>query len=75
MGRVLRSKYDYGLMLFADKRYKRKDYLEKVPQWIRAQMQPAHLDMSTDVAVQTAGTFFKEMGQEFKMPEEMLWRG
>jgi len=31
VGRVLRSKYDYGMMIFADKRYKRKDFLDKVP--------------------------------------------
>lgn len=35
VGRVLRSKYDYGQMIFADKRYKRKDFLSKLPQWIQ----------------------------------------
>ena len=34
VGRVLRSKYDYGLMIFADKRYKRRDYVKKLPAWI-----------------------------------------
>lgn len=29
--------------------------------------------MSTDVAVQTAQYFFKEMGQEFKMPHEYMY--
>lgn len=39
VGRVLRSKYDYGLMIFADQRYERKDKQGKLPQWIRNQME------------------------------------
>ena len=35
VGRVLRSKYDYGMMIFADKRYKRRDFIEKLPAWIK----------------------------------------
>jgi DNA excision repair protein ERCC-2 len=31
VGRVLRSKYDYGLMIFADKRYARADKKDKLP--------------------------------------------
>jgi len=31
VGRVLRSKYDYGLMVFADKRYRRAEYRSKLP--------------------------------------------
>jgi len=38
VGRVLRSKYDYGLMIFADKRYSRADKLDKFPIWIRNQL-------------------------------------
>jgi DNA excision repair protein ERCC-2 len=34
VGRVLRSKYDYGLMVFADKRYRRAEYRNKLPKWI-----------------------------------------
>ena len=69
----MRSKYDYGMMIFADKRYKRKEFLDKVPTWIRNQMSTGHRDMSTDVAVQTAAHFFKEMGQPFSMPNDLLY--
>ena len=31
VGRILRSKYDYGLMIFADSRYKKSDKKEKLP--------------------------------------------
>ena len=77
VGRVLRSKYDYGMMIFADKRYKSKSYLDKLPTWIRDQLfnskTACHTDLSTDITVQVASTFFKEMGQPFQMPREMLY--
>ena len=73
VGRVLRSKYDYGQMIFADKRYKRKDYFEKLPQWIRNQLAPECTDLSTDVTVKIATDFFKEMGQPFQMPSNMMY--
>lgn len=55
VGRVLRSKYDYGMMIFADKRYKRKDFTDKMPEWIRHQLfsqkNECHKDLSTDITV------------------------
>ena len=60
-------------MIFADKRYKRKDFLEKVPQWIRNQMKVENQDLSTDLAVQTASAYFKEMGQPFTMPSDLMF--
>ena len=32
VGRVIRSKRDYGMMVFADKRYQRHDKRDKLPQ-------------------------------------------
>ena len=69
----MRSKYDYGMMIFADKRYKMKTYTDKLPVWIRDQLfntkSASHTDLSTDITVQVASTFFKDMGQPFQMPE------
>ena len=65
VGRVLRSKYDYGQMIFADKRYKRKEYFEKLPQWIRNQTDFVFRDLSTDVVIKESQSFFKDMGQPF----------
>ena len=78
VGRVLRSKYDYGMMIFADKRYKRKDFTDKMPEWIRHQLfsqkNECYKDLSTDITVQVASNFFKEMGQhDFVMPKNMLY--
>ena len=35
-------------------------------------MHPGQVDMSTDVAIQQAITFFKEMGQDLKIPDDLL---
>ena len=48
MGRVLRSKYDYGLMIFADKRYARSDKKEKLPIWIKNHIEPGSDNISID---------------------------
>tara|TARA_B110000971_G_scaffold52124_1_gene52846 strand:- start:114 stop:359 length:246 start_codon:yes stop_codon:yes gene_type:complete len=34
VGRVIRSKIDYGLMIFADSRYTKADKRNKLPKWI-----------------------------------------
>lgn len=38
-------------MILADKRYKRKDYVDKLPKWIRNKLNVAFTDLSTDVTV------------------------
>jgi DNA excision repair protein ERCC-2 len=73
VGRVLRSKFDYGMMIFADERFSRKDKKEKFPEWIKSQLRDGTSSLSVDIAVQTATLFFKEMGQPFEMPRQLLY--
>ena len=73
VGRVLRSKYDYGMMIFADARFQRKDKQDKFPAWIKSQLEAGSQNLSVDIAVQTAAHFFKEMGQPFEMPKQLLY--
>ena len=40
MGRVIRSKQDYGIMILADQRYARADKRQKLPGWIREEHPP-----------------------------------
>eukprot|EP00899_Mesostigma_viride_P004876 jgi/Mesvir1/1438/Mv14431-RA.2 len=54
MGRVIRSKADYGLMVLADKRYNRHDKRNKLPGWIISNLKDAHLNLSTDMALHSA---------------------
>jgi DNA excision repair protein ERCC-2 len=66
VGRVIRSKKDYGVMVFADQRYARADKRSKIPDWIQASIEPGHMVMATDVAVQVARRFLLQMSQPFK---------
>jgi len=63
VGRVIRGKDDYGVMIFADIRYSRMDKLKKLPEWISSYLTPGHNNLSTDEAVNIAKRFFKEMAQ------------
>eukprot|EP01054_Gregarina_sp_Poly1_P003100 Gregarina_sp_Poly_1__3099@NODE_1872_length_3157_cov_37_260841_g1214_i0_p1_GENE_NODE_1872_length_3157_cov_37_260841_g1214_i0NODE_1872_length_3157_cov_37_260841_g1214_i0_p1_ORF_typecomplete_len864_score121_63Helicase_C_2/PF13307_6/7_4e03Helicase_C_2/PF13307_6/2_3e47HBB/PF06777_11/5_2e24HBB/PF06777_11/1_3e06DEAD_2/PF06733_15/3_3e23DEAD_2/PF06733_15/1_4e06ResIII/PF04851_15/4_3e12DEAD/PF00270_29/0_068DEAD/PF00270_29/2_7e02AAA_22/PF13401_6/45AAA_22/PF13401_6/0_77FtsK_SpoIIIE/PF01580_18/0_15DUF2075/PF0 len=65
VGRVIRSKVDYGLMVFADFRYGKTDKKEKMPEWILTCMDPHHTSLSVDVAVAIAKRFLLEMSQPF----------
>ncbi|CAI9107909.1 OLC1v1007391C1 [Oldenlandia corymbosa var. corymbosa] len=65
VGRVIRSKADYGMMIFADKRYTRHDKRSKLPRWILLQLRDAHLNLSTDMAVHIAKEFLRKMAQPY----------
>ncbi|KAJ9543229.1 hypothetical protein OSB04_022936 [Centaurea solstitialis] len=65
VGRVIRSKADYGMMIFADKRYTRHDKRSKLPSWILSHLRDAHLNLSTDMAVHIAREFLRKMAQPY----------
>ncbi|KAA3471124.1 DNA repair helicase UVH6 [Gossypium australe] len=65
VGRVIRSKADYGMMIFADKRYSRHDKRSKLPNWILSHLQDANLNLSTDMALHIAREFLKKMAQPY----------
>jgi len=63
VGRVMRSKKDYGVMVFADSRYNRYDKRSKLPPWIQQFLKASHLSLSTDMALDIIKGFMREMGQ------------
>uniref|UniRef100_A0A2P2LDT9 DNA 5'-3' helicase n=1 Tax=Rhizophora mucronata TaxID=61149 RepID=A0A2P2LDT9_RHIMU len=65
VGRVIRSKADYGMMIFADKRYSRHDKRSKLPSWILSHLRDAHLNLSTDMALYIAREFLRKMAQPY----------
>ncbi|GMP29736.1 hypothetical protein CsSME_00004719 [Camellia sinensis var. sinensis] len=65
VGRVFRSKADYGMMIFADKRYSRHDKRSKLPGWILSHLRDAHLNLSTDMAMHIAREFLQKMAQPY----------
>lgn len=66
VGRVLRGKTDYGLMVFADKRFARVDKRNKLPKWIASSISDASSNLSTDMAVAIAKKFLRTMAQPFE---------
>ncbi|XP_029863024.1 general transcription and DNA repair factor IIH helicase subunit XPD, partial [Aquila chrysaetos chrysaetos] len=65
VGRALRGKTDYGLMVFADKRFARADKRGKLPRWIQEHITDANLNLTVDEAVQVAKFFLRQMAQPF----------
>lgn len=66
VGRVLRGKTDYGIMIFADKRYSRQEKRMKLPKWIASEMPDGLVNLSTDVALGMCKQFLKAMAQPFE---------
>lgn len=63
LGRVLRGKDDYGIMVLADKRFARKR--TQLPKWIQNAVLESDTNLSTDMAVAVAKKFLRTMAQPF----------
>lgn len=63
VGRVIRSKTDYGIVILADERYNRFDKRSKFPPWIKNFIRDERLKLSTDVAVDQMRQFLRQLGQ------------
>ncbi|SMN21671.1 similar to Saccharomyces cerevisiae YER171W RAD3 5' to 3' DNA helicase, involved in nucleotide excision repair and transcription [Maudiozyma saulgeensis] len=61
LGRVLRGKDDYGVMVLADRRFSRKR--NQLPKWISQGLSDADLNLSTDMAISNAKQFLRTMAQ------------
>jgi DNA excision repair protein ERCC-2 len=73
VGRVIRSKKDYGLMIFADQRYGRYDKRSKLPQWIQKNINEDHYNLSTDMCIDLSRQFLTEMAQPFDAASAIGW--
>ncbi|PNF15640.1 TFIIH basal transcription factor complex helicase XPD subunit [Cryptotermes secundus] len=56
VGRAIRGKTDYGIMIFADKRFSRADKRNKLPKWIQEHLKDSLCNLSTEEAVQVNKT-------------------
>ncbi|CAL5871645.1 uncharacterized protein PFLUO_LOCUS5898 [Penicillium psychrofluorescens] len=68
LGRVLRGKDDYGVMVLADRRFERKR--PQLPKWINQAMLDSETNLSTDMAVANAKNFLRTMAQPFKAKDQ-----
>lgn len=55
VGRAIRGKTDYGIMIFADKRFSRADKRSKLPKWIQEHLKDSLCNLSTEEAIQVKG--------------------
>lgn len=68
LGRVLRGKDDYGIMVLADRRYQKKR--NQLPKWINQALQEADANLSTDMAISNAKKFLRDMAQPFHAKDQ-----
>lgn len=61
LGRVLRGKDDYGIMVLADRRFAKKR--NQLPKWINQAILDADVNLSTDMAIAAAKKFLRGMAQ------------
>ncbi|XP_022090985.1 TFIIH basal transcription factor complex helicase XPD subunit-like isoform X1 [Acanthaster planci] len=71
VGRALRGKTDYGIMIFADKRFSRADKRGKLPKWIQEHLKDSVLNLSTDEAIQMSKRFLRHMAQPFSREDQL----
>lgn len=63
IGRVIRSKTDYGVVILADSRYQRQDKKSKFPPWVLQFLRESGINISTDVAIEQLKQFLRQVGQ------------
>ncbi|KAL8293136.1 hypothetical protein RQP46_000830 [Phenoliferia psychrophenolica] len=73
VGRVLRGKTDYGLMVFADLRFAKADKRAKLPKWIGQYIKETDTNLSTDMAIIKSKRFLRAMAQPFEQSSKSLW--
>lgn len=76
VGRVVRGKTDYGIMVFADKRYARADKRNKMPNWISQFISPSQMNLTTLEAATISKQFLKLMAQPMSRESQLgtsLW--
>jgi DNA excision repair protein ERCC-2 len=72
VGRLLRSKNDYGIVVLADRRYARDNLKSQLPHWIRQFVNQGRIGLTTDEAVQQTTQFLLQMAQPFKHNPDQL---
>ncbi|XP_034111611.1 general transcription and DNA repair factor IIH helicase subunit XPD [Drosophila albomicans] len=71
VGRALRGKTDYGIMIFADKRFSRQDKRSRLPKWIQEHLVDSFCNLSTEEAVQLARRWLRRMAQPFSREDQL----
>ncbi|EPY28529.1 DNA excision repair protein ERCC-2 [Strigomonas culicis] len=70
IGRVLRNKTDYGMMLLVDRRFGLNDKRKKLPAWIQQNLKE-NTNLSVDAAITVCRSFFREMAQPWAHEKDL----
>lgn len=65
------GKTDYGIMIFADKRFSRQDKRSKLPKWIQEHLTDNHCNLSTEESMQIARRWLRQMAQPFTREDQL----
>jgi DNA excision repair protein ERCC-2 len=68
LGRVIRGKDDYGIMVLADKRFNKK--VTQLPKWIQQGLDQKSTKLSIDQAVSSAKAFLRDMSVPWSRKEQ-----
>lgn len=71
VGRAIRGKTDYGIMVFADKRFSRADKRSKLPKWIQEHLTDNLCNLSTEEAIQISKRWLRQMAQPFTRENQL----
>ncbi|XP_058793848.1 general transcription and DNA repair factor IIH helicase subunit XPD isoform X1 [Phymastichus coffea] len=71
VGRAIRGKTDYGIMVFADKRFSRADKRSKLPKWIQEYLTDSLCNLSTEEAIQICKRWLRQMAQPFSREDQL----
>jgi DNA excision repair protein ERCC-2 len=69
-GKILSSKADFGIIMFADARFDRPNARAKLPQWVRDLVMKDQVNQSVDDAVEHAKVFCMKMSQPYVSNKE-----
>merc|ERR1711970_1412180 len=71
LGRAIRGKDDYAMLVLADKRFSRSDRMNKMPRWLVERLEASTKDMSIDECVREARHHMKAMGEDDETVKRM----
>jgi len=71
LGRAIRSKSDYGIMILADRRFGRSEKYSKLPKWLRDNLSSASTNLSVEESLAISKKFLRQMAQPFPREDQI----
>ncbi len=67
LGRVMRRKTDYGMMILADSRFTKAGKYEKLPEWIKKCLDNQNINITYESVFHISANFFRKMGKKYEL--------